>query len=42
MYGAQALDTSLCCLHMFENDVEMYGAQADLLYELQVIGLRMM
>ena len=28
MYGAQALTTYIPDLQLFENDVEMYGAQA--------------
>ena len=28
MYGAQAIEATACAVDSFENDVEMYGAQA--------------
>ncbi len=42
MYGAQALRTKSELLFLFENDVEMYGAQASDPLPAVVNSLRMM
>ena len=42
MYGAQACPVSSTPLVRFENDVEMYGAQAEEFCERTGFGLRMM
>ena len=42
MYGAQALREQLYKLILFENDVEMYGAQARACLCHQLCRLRMM
>ena len=42
MYGAQAGGALLSSVIKFENDVEMYGAQAAESIKWRMIGLRMM
>ena len=42
MYGTQAAKLHGRTLKQFENDVKMYGTQADEKTAKQVLGLRMM
>ncbi len=42
MYGTQAISLHSSIQTMFENDVKMYGTQADLHLEEIPLGLRMM
>ena len=40
MYGAQTKDTPTMIAMMFENDVEMYGAQTLFQLDKMVVGVR--
>ncbi len=42
MYGAQAVIWKMWNQQKFENDVEMYGAQAEYRKRFKYLGLRMM
>ena len=42
MYGAQTINEKALIGFVFENDVEMYGAQTEIIGAENITGLRMM